>query len=70
IEGYCDYYGTEDYNLALGDRRANSARDYLATLGADTNTVDTLSKGGLEATAGISKSESGKDRRVELIILK
>ena len=70
IEGYCDNYGTEDYNLALGDRRANSARDYLATLGTDTSAVDTLSKGSLEATADISKSESGKDRRVELIILK
>lgn len=70
IEGYCDYYGTEDYNLALGDRRANSARDYLTTLDVDTSSVDTLSKGSLESTAGLSKSESGKDRRVELIILK
>jgi peptidoglycan-associated lipoprotein len=70
IEGYCDWYGTEDYNLALGDRRANSARDYLATLGVSTDRIDTLSKGSLEATAGLSKSESGQDRRDELIILK
>lgn len=70
MEGHCDWYGTEDYNLALGDRRANSARDYLATLGVSTDRIDTLSKGSLEATAGLSKSESGQDRRVELIILK
>lgn len=70
IEGYCDWYGTEDYNLALGDRRANSARDYLATLGVDTSRIDTLSKGSLQATTGLSKSESGQDRRDELIILK
>ena len=70
IEGYCDWYGTEDYNLALGDRRANSARDYLATLGVSGDRIDTLSKGSLEATAGLSKSESGQDRRVELVILK
>ncbi len=70
IEGYCDWYGTEDYNLALGDRRANSARDYLATLGVDTGRIDTLSKGSLQATTGLSKSESGQDRRDELIILK
>ena len=70
IEGYCDWYGTEDYNLALGDRRANSARDYLATLGVSGDRNDTLSKGSLEATAGLSKSESGQDRRDELVILK
>ena len=70
IEGYCDWYGTEDYNLALGDRRANSARDYLSTLGVSGDRIDTLSKGSLEATAGLSKSESGQDRRDELVILK
>ncbi len=70
IEGYCDWYGTEDYNLALGDRRANSAREYLDTLGVSGDRIDTLSKGSLEATAGLSKSESGQDRRDELIILK
>lgn len=70
IEGYCDWYGTEEYNLALGDRRANSARDYLATLGIDPKRIETLSKGSLEATRGLSKSESGKDRRDVLIIIK
>jgi peptidoglycan-associated lipoprotein len=70
IEGYCDWYGTEDYNLALGDRRANSARDYLQTLGVSATRIETLSKGSLEATTGLSKAESGQDRRDELIILK
>ncbi|MFQ3224272.1 MAG: peptidoglycan-associated lipoprotein [Lentimonas sp.] len=70
IEGRCDWYGTTDYNLALGERRANSARDYLLTLGVRDNRINTLSKGSLEATSGLSKSESGQDRRAELIILK
>ena len=70
IEGHCDWYGTEDYNLALGDRRANSASDYLQTLGISADRLNTLSKGSLEATSGLSKSESGQDRRAELIILK
>lgn len=70
IEGYCDWYGTEEYNLALGDRRANSARDYLATLGIDPKRIETLSKGSLEATRGLSKSESGKDRHDVFIIVK
>lgn len=70
IEGHCDWYGTADYNLALGERRANSARDYLATLGVSGDRINTLSKGSLEAITGLSKSESGQDRRAELIILK
>ena len=69
IEGHCDWYGTEDYNLALGDRRAKSARDYLITLGIKANRIETLSKGSLEATSGLSKSQSRQDRRSDLIIL-
>ena len=69
IEGHCDWYGTADYNLALGDRRAKSARDYLITLGIDPNRIQTLSKGSLEATSGLSKSEAQTDRRSELIVL-
>lgn len=70
IEGHCDWYGTSEYNLALGDRRANSASDYLGTLGIDPARINTLSKGSLEAVSGLSKLESSQDRRAELIILK
>lgn len=70
IEGHADWYGTAEYNLALGDRRANSVRDYLSTLGISSGRIETLSKGSLEATSGLSKSESGEDRRADLIILK
>ncbi len=69
IEGYCDWYGTADYNLALGDRRAKSIRDYLITLGINGNRIETLSKGSLEATPGLSKPEAQQDRRGELIVL-
>jgi peptidoglycan-associated lipoprotein len=69
IEGYCDWYGTADYNLALGDRRAKSIRDYLVTLGVSGNRIETLSKGSLEATGGLSKAEAREDRRGELIVL-
>ncbi|TVP79599.1 MAG: hypothetical protein EA353_05770 [Puniceicoccaceae bacterium] len=70
IEGHCDWYGTSEYNLALGDRRANSASDYLGTLGISPLRIQTLSKGSLEATSGLSKSESYRDRRADLIILR
>ena len=69
IEGNCDWYGTADYNLSLGDRRAKSIRDYLVTLGVSVDRIETLSKGSLEATSGLSKAEARKDRRGELIVL-
>lgn len=69
IEGNCDWHGTADYNLALGDRRAKSIRDYLITLGISTDRIETLSKGSLDATSGLSKTEAKQDRRGELIVL-
>ena len=45
IEGHCDERGTAAYNLALGDRRANAARDYLASLGVDAVRMKTVSYG-------------------------
>ena len=69
VEGYCDWYGTSEYNLALGDRRAGSASDYLGTLGIASRRIEKLSKGSLEALSNLSKSESGVDRRVDLIVL-
>jgi len=70
VEGHCDWYGTAEYNLALGDRRANSVRDYLTTLGISPDRIETLSKGSLEATSGLSKELASEDRRADLIILK
>ena len=45
IEGHCDERGTEEYNLALGDRRANAAREYLASLGVPASRVASVSYG-------------------------
>lgn len=45
IEGHCDERGTEQYNLALGEKRAYDAREYLATLGIDTQRISTMSYG-------------------------
>ncbi|MGJ8653926.1 MAG: OmpA family protein [Opitutaceae bacterium] len=70
LEGHCDWYGTADYNIALGERRAMSAKDYITTLGISPSRVETLSKGSLESTAGLSKGDSAEDRRADVIILK
>lgn len=45
IEGNSDERGTNEYNLALGDRRANSAKSYLATLGVEVSKLSTVSYG-------------------------
>ena len=45
IEGHCDERGTNDYNIALGDRRANSARDFLISAGIDGSRINTISYG-------------------------
>ena len=45
IEGHCDERGTREYNLALGERRANSVKNYLVALGVDANRIQTISYG-------------------------
>jgi peptidoglycan-associated lipoprotein len=45
IEGYCDERGTYEYNLALGDRRANSAKNYLVKSGVAESRITTISYG-------------------------
>lgn len=45
IEGYCDPIGTAEYNMALGMRRAEAAKAYLAKLGADAGQLSTISYG-------------------------
>ncbi len=45
IEGHCDERGTNEYNMALGDRRARTAKNYLINLGIDPNRLNTISYG-------------------------
>lgn len=45
IEGHCDERGTREYNLALGERRANAVRSYMAALGVDSSRITTISYG-------------------------
>ena len=45
IEGHCDERGTNEYNLALGAKRAQSAKDYLVTLGISAERLSTISYG-------------------------
>jgi len=70
LEGHCDWRGTAEYNLALGDRRANAAKRYLGKIGVAADKLETLSKGSLEAAKQADDATMAKDRRVELVIVK
>ncbi|MCU0791904.1 MAG: OmpA family protein [Opitutaceae bacterium] len=70
IEGRCDWRGTGDYNLGLGDRRASAARQYLVTIGVPETRIEVLSKGDLEAVENASEDVMAKDRRADLVVLK
>jgi peptidoglycan-associated lipoprotein len=64
IEGHCDERGTREYNLALGERRANSAKNYLVGLGVDPGRLTTVSYGKERPVALGSTEESwGQNRR-------
>ncbi len=69
LEGHCDWRGTAEYNLGLGDRRAGAAKQFLGTLGVSANMLQTLSKGSLEAVKNADKGTAAKDRRVELVVI-
>lgn len=45
VEGHCDERGTQEYNLALGERRAKAVKDYLVAGGIDPKRIDTISYG-------------------------
>jgi peptidoglycan-associated lipoprotein len=45
IEGHCDERGSAEYNLALGDKRSTSAKDFLVQLGVPANRIKTISYG-------------------------
>lgn len=70
LEGHCDWRGTTDYNMGLGDRRANAVKSYLGTLGIDASRIDTVSKGDLDAKEGASDAEMKMDRRVDVGLLR
>jgi peptidoglycan-associated lipoprotein len=70
IEGHCDERGTEQYNLALGDRRANQAKEYLVTLGVDAGRIRTVSYGEERPfDPGHDDAAWAKNRRDHLVLV-
>ncbi len=69
LTGFCDWRGTTDYNLALGEKRANSVKEYLMQLGVDAGRISVLSRGDLDAIVDATPSQMAQERRVEIIIV-
>ena len=69
LEGHCDWRGTAEYNLSLGDRRANAVKKYLQTAGIKPDRLENLSKGSLEANKNADEATMAKDRRVDLVVI-
>ena len=69
IEGHCDERGTEAYNIALGDRRAESAKAFLVDIGIDPSRMTTISYGEERPVDPASNAEAwAKNRRVHFVI--
>ena len=69
IEGHCDERGTNAYNLALGEKRAKAAKDYLRSLGVAASQIKTVSYGEERPFAsGSNEAAWAKNRRAHFVI--
>jgi len=69
VEGYCDERGTDAYNIALGERRAQSVKNFLANLGISTDRLKTVSYGEERPIAmGHDEASWAKNRRAQFVI--
>jgi len=70
IEGHCDERGTAEYNLALGERRANMTKKYLLSLGISSDRISTISYGEEKPLdPGHNEEAWAKNRRAHIVVL-
>ncbi len=68
VAGYTDHFGTEEYNLALSDRRAQSVREYLVGLGCANANIEIIALGEQQADKNAAGRQSGaKDRKAIVV---
>ena len=67
--GHCDWHGTHEYNLSLGDRRASSVCNYIAQCGIEKNRIKTLSRGDLDAIIQGTSQQRQQDRRTDVFLV-
>ena len=69
VEGHCDERGTREYNLGLGDRRANAAKNFLVSLGVEARRVATISYGKERpAVLGSNDAAYAQNRRGVMVV--
>ncbi len=69
IEGHCDERGTKAYNLALGEKRANAAKDYLVAMGVNASRISTVSFGKERPfDPGHDEKAWAKNRRAHFVV--
>jgi peptidoglycan-associated lipoprotein len=70
VEGHCDERGTNEYNLALGERRANSVKNYIVSLGVEAGRISTISRGEENPlSAGHNEEAWAKNRRGHFLVV-
>ena len=70
VEGHADERGTREYNLALGERRANAAKNYLVSIGIPANRIRTVSYGKERPVAlGSNESAWAENRRAATVVI-
>jgi len=67
LAGYTDHVGTEEYNLGLSDRRAQSVADYLVRLGGSRARMEVIALGEQQAAQGASGAAAARDRKVHVV---
>ena len=69
LAGHCDERGTDEYNMALGQRRADSVKEYLTDYGISGSRISTISYGEMrQADSGHNEAAWALNRRCEIII--
>ncbi len=67
LAGYTDHVGTEEYNLGLSDRRAQSVAEYLVRLGGSRTKMEVVALGEQQAAQGASAAVAARDRKVHIV---
>ena len=71
VEGHADERGTRDYNLALGERRANAAKNFLVSIGVDASRIRTVSFGKERPSAlGSDEQAWAQNRRAVTVTIR
>ena len=68
VEGHCDWKGTTEYNLSLGERRASAVKQFLIAMGVQASRISVSSQGDLNATENGGNSSMARDRKARFIV--